>query len=316
MINDYNPRRKPDFFIDGDPNSLLVTIGDSNTWGQGLGRCTQDHDDIESRKAQCYGRTMSNRLNSSWLNLGFSGCGNGYVLKCLDDLISGQHLSWLNQASYDDIRDPSWPMKLEEVRNGPHTDILEELRSVYCQSTNPYTELIKQYQNVYIVVQLTEGGRDASRYDWMLEGQTRVADYLMLEERYNFSWLNQIIDDCEHTIIVGRHANVEFDEESKDISRCLPKTWAQVNWDHDGDDHPDIDSNAALSLTGPYTAVVYQLGLLAGISDYKQWMLEQSEVIEPLWKYAQDSNLYCNESTWHPSRESHVLWANYLLDHL
>ena len=314
MINDYNPRRKPDFFIDGNPNSLLVTIGDSNTWGQGLGRNAGNHDDIESRKAQCYGRTMSNRLNSSWLNLGFSGCGNGYVLKCLDDLISGQHLSWLNQASYDDIRDPSWPMKLEEVRNGPHTDILEELRSVYCQSTNPYTELIKQYQNVYIVVQLTEGGRDASRYDWMLEGQTRVADYLMLEERYNFSWLNRIIDHCEHTIIVARNFTVDL-AETEDISRCLPKNWVQVNWDHNGNDHPDKDINDLL-VSGPASGVVFNQPLLAGISDYKEWFVQQTSTVEPLWNYLRNNDLNHNGATCHPTRESHVLWANYLLDYL
>lgn len=314
MINDYCPTKQPDFFIDNKCTDLLVTIGDSWTWGDSLGQCTVDFDDIPARKAECFGYTMSKKLNSNWLNIGFCGAGNGYLIKCLDDLISGQHVQWLNQASYDDIRDLSWPSKLQEVRDGSHPNILEELRSVYCKSSNPYTELIKQYQNVYIVLTLTETGRDFSRYDWMHHGQTRVADYMVQEEMYNFSWLNQITFDCEYPIIVARNFTVDLDETAE-ISACLSKNWVQINWENNGADYPGHIDVFDLLVSGPASGVVFKQPSLSSISDYKQWFVQQISMVEPLWNYLRNNSLNHNRATCHPTRESHVLWANYLLDH-
>jgi hypothetical protein len=315
MINDYSARKRPDFFISRDCPNLLVTIGDSWTWGDSLGKCRYGHDDdLEARKNQCFGKTMSQELEADWLNIGFCGAGNGYIIKCLDDLVSGQHVSWLNQCSYDNIRDPSWPLSLQEVRNSLNSNILKELRTVYCQSSNPYTEILGNYKNVYIVLTLTETGRDASRYDWMY-ATGKVRDYIIQEEIYNFTWLNTIISNCKYRILVARNFTIDL-KATADISPCISKNWLQINWEHNGQDYPKNIDISEISIEGPVSGVVFNEPFLANFSDYKQWFIDQISKAEPLWDYLRNNSLNHNGSTCHPTHESHVLWANYLLDRL
>jgi len=56
-----------DFLINNN-ETLLVTIGDSWTWG----------DELINRE-HCFGRVLSQKLNSDWVNLSVTGCGNQYI---------------------------------------------------------------------------------------------------------------------------------------------------------------------------------------------------------------------------------------------
>jgi len=58
-------------FVSRDSNELLVTIGDSYTYGAQL------HPNV--RKKQVYGNKLSLKLNSDWLNLGLSGVSNFWI---------------------------------------------------------------------------------------------------------------------------------------------------------------------------------------------------------------------------------------------
>lgn len=309
MINDYCPQKIPDFFISNDCHNLLVTIGDSWTWGDSLGKCTANYDDLAARKSQCFGKKISEKLQADWLNLGFCGAGNGYLLKCLDDLISGQHVAWLNQISYDGIRDMSWPLNIQDVRNGTCTAIQEELCTVHCQTSNPYTQLLNKYKNVYIVLTLTETGRDASRYDWMHTCR-EVEQYLIQEEIYNYKWLNDIISRCKHSIVVARNFTVDFDETGS-LSPCLPKNWVEINWDNNGSNR--WGSINDLLISGPASGVVFDMPFLVKMPNYKKWFVNQTTKAEPLWHYLRNNSLNHNQATCHPTDQSHLLWANYIL---
>ena len=71
-------------YVDRDSDTLLVTIGDSWTWGMGI---QQDYFDAVSkieekedfRLQNLYGNLISKEKNMNWLNLGFYSAGNQWI---------------------------------------------------------------------------------------------------------------------------------------------------------------------------------------------------------------------------------------------
>jgi hypothetical protein len=58
-------------FADYGQKNLLVTFGDSWTWGDEL--------DLGTRTELAYGNTLAKKLNYDWLNLSVPGAGNQYI---------------------------------------------------------------------------------------------------------------------------------------------------------------------------------------------------------------------------------------------
>ena len=72
-------------YVDRGSDTLLVTIGDSWTWGSGICNSnndavtiTQDQDDF--RRNHIYGNLISKEKKWNWLNLGFYAQGNQWML--------------------------------------------------------------------------------------------------------------------------------------------------------------------------------------------------------------------------------------------
>jgi len=72
-------------YVDRGSDTLLVTIGDSWTWGSGICNSnndavtiTQDQDDF--RKNHLYGNLISKEKKWNWLNLGFYAMGNQWIV--------------------------------------------------------------------------------------------------------------------------------------------------------------------------------------------------------------------------------------------
>jgi hypothetical protein len=62
-------------FIDNNASTLVVTVGDSWTWGADM----TVNDDETFRLTNHYGRILSSELDSDWLNLGQGGSGNFWL---------------------------------------------------------------------------------------------------------------------------------------------------------------------------------------------------------------------------------------------
>lgn len=68
-------------FFDIDQNGsdvLLVTIGDSWTWG----------DELSTRVDDVYGNLLAKKLSADWLNLGIPGIGNFYISTLYQELVN------------------------------------------------------------------------------------------------------------------------------------------------------------------------------------------------------------------------------------
>ena len=89
------------FFHSRHSNTLVVTVGDSWTWGQCLGgyneiKTYKDHDwqtinglvtNVNAdRLNNAYGNLLSQQLNSDWLNLAFPGWSNVHMSQVVQNL--------------------------------------------------------------------------------------------------------------------------------------------------------------------------------------------------------------------------------------
>lgn len=69
---------------------LLITVGDSWTYGDSLGntKVRNGIDDTDYRLSHVYGHLMSKELNSSWVNLALPGGSNALMLSWLDTFLN------------------------------------------------------------------------------------------------------------------------------------------------------------------------------------------------------------------------------------
>jgi len=77
-ISHYDPTKNPFNFKNKNSKKLLVTIGDSWTWG----------DELTNRIDNCYGNILSDMINADWLNLAVPGAGNHYIGQLYLDFIA------------------------------------------------------------------------------------------------------------------------------------------------------------------------------------------------------------------------------------
>ena len=69
-------------------DTLLITVGDSWTWGDHLGAIDWNkcHDD-PVRLKQIFGRVLADMLSADWVNLAEPGCSNYWMIEQLQDIV-------------------------------------------------------------------------------------------------------------------------------------------------------------------------------------------------------------------------------------
>jgi hypothetical protein len=70
-------------FIGNNSRTLVVTIGDSYTWGSDISQVNRDDN---FRIENVYGRIVSRELDSDWLNLGLCAQGNFWIADMVKEL--------------------------------------------------------------------------------------------------------------------------------------------------------------------------------------------------------------------------------------
>ena len=70
-------------FADRDSDILIVTVGDSWTWGSDL---AESNSDDAYRVQHLYGNLVTRELNTDWLNLGLSATSNFWLVGMVEEL--------------------------------------------------------------------------------------------------------------------------------------------------------------------------------------------------------------------------------------
>jgi hypothetical protein len=72
-------------------NKLLITVGDSWTYGDSLGntKVREGRDDTAYRQANIYGNILSDIIQHDWVNLALPGISNSLMLEWIDQYLTG-----------------------------------------------------------------------------------------------------------------------------------------------------------------------------------------------------------------------------------
>lgn len=155
---DYDPARMETFrqWYTEDINgaeTLLITVGDSWTWGDHLGNIDWDRaSDDPCRLQQIYGRLLADKLQADWVNLARPGCSNYWMLEKLQDIHpfiknSTYKKIYLVITLTEDLREAEYTRRIEVIP--VYQKFWEESNSIktFLQSVENY--LFDNLQNYF-----------------------------------------------------------------------------------------------------------------------------------------------------------------------
>ena len=253
-------------FVSRDSNTLIVTVGDSWTWGSDI---SENNCDDNFRITHLYGNVLSKKLDTDWLNLGLSASSNFWATAMIEEL--GQLIPQLD------------------------------------------------YQSICVICVFTGAGRwFNTQYDryiyyptWVQDNITKPEDYIKLPVKFNQDCVNRIyqaLSPYEHVMIkFGTNFVDPIGLESVPLDqRLLP--WYRVMGCSDDIISPIcIDGVKALLRMPEVIKNAKQLDF------FKEWMLDVIPVAEKRNNMLKDPAKFRN---YHPLKEGHQQWAEYLCTQL
>jgi len=237
QVCDVNPLPATDF-VSRNSDTLLVTVGDSWTWGAGL--------DSKQRKTQVWGNLVSEMIGADWLNLAQPGQSNQWMAN--------------------------------------------RCRELY----NISAEL--EYKKIVVVVVFTGAARSLDQ-DF---------DYIHWFENNSIHDFLPMLNTKAVRTITNRPSNVELYLSSNMVDplgyTSSFKTWYNVLGLKDS-------NNVYTDMTG-IDCLTKLEEFIKGekLVEYKQWMLEQIELVERRDKFYDDDLFH----DFHPVAAAQETWAQYV----
>lgn len=298
-------------------DTLVISVGDSWSWGAGL-QSDNDSDNIEYRTSHCCGSIVADRTNSDFINIGFPGYSNMLHIRSAFDILnrlqksykkifviltlseSGRDISddfYKRPEYYNTLRGDSWPTYKDLISNtvdfGKLKFALKELAS----------------NNIYFEYPLKAFLR-AKQF-------TNVTDIIQSLEKTSFKMLvDKIKQNSNPNIfyVVGRTYVDTFDQNFKIISpyTCfLSKKWVDLLDETSSNPYPTSVHNVTQMGSDPLFAFDDFVHSTVDLSS-------RTKLIEHSLSALQWLNLctLTRGKTPYPTEYGHQLWAEYILENI
>lgn len=175
-------------------DTLLITVGDSWTWGDHLGTIDWDKaTDDPIRLTQIFGRKLSESLNADWVNIASPGCSNYWMLEQLYNIES--HLLRVKNQ-YKNIH--LIITLTEDLRESTYTKIIDV--------NTPYQQLWNKSKN--------------------------IQDFLITVEKYLFQNLQLFFERISFVNCLVSRAFTDTWTDNKKYTWLVDKTWCDVIQDN------------------------------------------------------------------------------------
>lgn len=188
---------------------------------------------------------------------------------------------------------------------------------------NDIEQLSKKYEHIWIIVTLTEIGRDFEFSPYTQEftkfyniNSGSHKDILMQAEKFDFLKLleisNQLPNNAE--LFVGRNFTDTFEENKNILPNLMPVTWSRLLFEKQG--MSDIPKIPMMSFAVKNFDKFIKEQKLDSV-EYKQWMNdkilpESLKILDLL-----DKSMYNNKiGSKHPTKQGHILWADYIYNYI
>lgn len=289
-------------------DSLLITVGDSWTWGDNLGTINKEQgviDDYDYRVTNIYGYHLANKLDCDWVNIAVCGADNTSVMlkavnyiknlqkqyKHIQVVItlteSGRELNngFLNkEQEYNQLKGTNWPT-FSDIVSG--TAIIDNVVN------ECYTE------DLLI-------GYDLELY-YAIKDATNINDLFEYYEAYTFQLITKLFNNVSY--LVGRNFTQSFDKNKSILNNHLiDDTW--------------VDIIAKASNIHDYPKDVYVLsnnGLTPILNFAEIMKLNNKKQLLPIitastlaidWLHNSPYN--AKIATKHPLEQAHIWWAEHI----
>lgn len=188
---------------------------------------------------------------------------------------------------------------------------------------NDIHRLSQQYKHIWIVVTLTEIGRDFEYPSYVEEfekfyhiGPDQHEDILIQAEKFDFLKLNAIAQQLPSNVSlhVGRNFTDSFDQNQSLLSNLVPLTWSRIIFAAQGI-APVPQIHMMSFAINNFDRYITKRKLNSTV--YKQWMNDEIlpkslQVLDLLNKSVYNKKT----GSKHPTQQGHALWANYLYNFL
>ena len=278
-------------------DDLLITVGDSWTWGDSLGNDTH-------RLANIYGRHLSDKLGVDWVNIGVCGTDNMNILLKAHKFIQGithpyksiqvvitltelarelRGNNLLNKrVEYNIIKGTDWPTFEDLLAGIDPTQLVEE-----CHASN------------FLL------GYDIELY-YAIKDHQNIDDLLIKHEAYIFNLIDRLFD----SYLVGRNFTHTYQENKSILGQgLLPKAWVDVIAEQ-GNIDPYPDNVRVLSSNGLDPLLEFANKLP------KEQLLELLNSADQGISWLLNSPYNAKIATKHPLEQAHLWWAEYLYEHI
>lgn len=247
-------------------DNLLVCFGDSWTWGDSL------TDNLKNY----------NLGDNFWLN-------SDHDKNKRKNLCFGNSLSDMLNADWINIAYPGesnyW--------------IWQQFKDFFKQINN------YNYKKVYIVIVLTETGREINEYKSLISKHKTCEDLMRSIELDIIKKIYEVYSGDIKNIILARNFTVNYNSSKYHTDDLI--NWVTLNAKHENIINED------LKITGPVTGIALNpIKENCKSLNYKPFFISQVKKLEILHNYLDQSKLHSRKSTKHPTAESHQLWAEYL----
>jgi len=196
--------------------------------------------------------------------------------------------------------------------------------SILCQHDLP--RLQSCYDKIYIVVTLTELGRDfefdhyiknfQNFYDWTSDAECSGEKILIQAENFDFNKLqqiqNQLPTNCH--MIVGRNFTHSFDQNLSSLDNLMPKSWTDIL----------LQQQNMLALTdvrimshGIQKFNLFMQDQKLDNQQFKNWFLDTLSVSANKQIDLLNKSVYnYKKASKHPNAAGHQLWADYIVNYI
>lgn len=276
-------------------NTLVVTMGDSWTWGNHLG---------DDRESLVYGKLLSDYCNADWLNIAKCGCSNYWILDNLYKLILANTSEIIIEDSYNSLKADGWPTYEQYLVEQPN-QIKKEIKEFL--SYNVYeNSLLKNYKEILVVITLTETGREF----WDMSppyNLSTIDEYLQRMEQKFYTKAHDLTNEFNFKLIIGRNFSINY--PTTIAYNSLEKSWIEVM----SNDHIEKDflhygpvGSIGLNFLHSNATVLSSLPL-------KEYFISQSHKADIVRKHlcSLSECIMC-----YPNSRAHKMWAEYIYKQL
>jgi len=223
-----------------DSNNLLITVGDSWTYGDSLGqtKVREGRDDTAYRLDHIFGNLLSNQINCNWINLALPGISNSLMLKWAEhSIVSSQSfksivcvITLTESGRHEDLR-------LIDRKLPTQQAVLENILQ---QTYNDVTVLRLRYPRVKFIVahNFTDSIDDTvCNRTWlevMLGQQIQNGTHVVISEHIEqmnyearFPDVLDIIDRANNRLTLLDRCEYCFKEDSRHPTERGHALWAQ-----------------------------------------------------------------------------------------